>query len=104
MPLNFQRALAAVVFDSKVTDSEVEWGLASGAEIKTLPGKSLNEGFRRAFWRKPCGPDLKRFAARISYAAAAPRIHQQIAKPPRSFAARQSYTQKPDFVTAARRD
>jgi len=102
MPRNFQRAPAGVVFDPVVADSEVEWGLASGAEIKTVQGKSLNEGLRLAFGRKPCGPDLNWHPPWISGAPAAPRIHQQVAEPPRSTGC-QSYTKKPDFVTAAHR-
>ncbi len=102
--VNFQHAPAGAVFDPLVADSEVERGLASGAEIKTIQGKSLNEGLRLAFGWKPRGPDLNRLPPRISGAPASSRIHQQIAEPPRSAAARQSHAKKPDFVTAPRRD
>ena len=104
MAVNLQRALAGTVFDPLVADSEVERGLASGAEIKTIQGKSLNEGLRLAFGRKPRGPDLNWLPARISGAPAAARIHQQIPEPPGSAAVRQSHAKKPDFVTAPRRD
>ena len=103
MSLSLQRTLAGVVFNPLSTDSEVEWGLTFGAEIKTFQGKSLNEALRLAFRRKPCSPDLNGLPAWISGAPAAPRIHQQIPEPPRSTAVRQSYAQKPDLVTAARR-
>jgi len=104
MSVDFQRALAGAVFDPLVADSEVEWGLASGAEIKTIQGKSLNEALRLAFGRKPRGPDLNRLPPWISGAPASSRIHQQVPEPPRSAAARQSYAKKPDFATAPRRD
>jgi len=104
MSLNLQRALAGIVSDSKLVDSEVERGLASSAEIETVRGKSLNEALRFARRRKPCGPDLNRLPARISSASASPQVHQQIAEPPRSTATRQSYAKKPDFVTAPHRD
>jgi hypothetical protein len=76
MSLNFQRPLAGTVIDLLVADSEVEWSLAPGAEIKTLQGESLNEGLRLAFGRKPCGPDLNWLPARISGAPTSSRIHQ----------------------------
>ena len=104
MTVNFQRAAAGAVFDSIVTDSEVEWGLTSSADIKTFKRKSLNEALRLRFRRKPCGPDLNRHPAWISGAPAPSSIHQQIAEPPRSAAVRQPYAQKPDFVTATRRE
>ncbi len=104
MSVNFQRAPAGTVLDPLIADSEVEWGLASGAEIKTIQGKSLNEALRLALRRKPRSPDLNRIPAWISGAPATARIHQQIAEPPRSATARQSHAKKPDFVTAPRRD
>ena len=104
MPLNFQRPLAGAVIDPMAADSEVKRGLASGAEIETVQGKSPNEGLRTAFGRKPCRPDLNRLAARISGATTSPGIQQQIPEPPRTTSLRQSYTKKPDFVTAPRRD
>lgn len=104
MPLNFQSALAGVVVDLLIADSEVEWSLASGAAIETLQGKSPNEGLRLAFGWKPCGPDLNWLPAWITGAPAPPRIQQQIPEPPGSTALRQPYTKKPDFVTAAHGD
>ena len=104
MSFNFQRAAAKAVFDTIVTDSEVEWGLASGAEIKAFQRKSLNEALRLPFRRKPCGPDLNRHPTWISGAPAASSVHQQIPEPPRSAAACQPHAQKPYFVTAARRE
>ena len=66
MPLDFQSALAGVVFDREVTDSEVEWGLSSGTEIEIRRGKPLNEALRLAFGQKPCHPNLNRLPERIS--------------------------------------
>src|SRR5271157_4394671 len=70
MSVNIQRAPAGTVLDPLIADSEVERGLASGAEIKTIQGKSLNEGLRLAIGRKPRGPDLNRLPAWISGAPA----------------------------------
>ena len=102
MSVNFQRALAGAVFDPLVADSEVKRGVASGAEIKTIRGKSLDEGLRPTFRRKPRGPDLHRLPTWISGTPASSGIHQQVPEPPRSAAARESHAKKPDLVTAPR--
>jgi len=104
MSVNIQRALAGAFVDRILSDAEVEGISAPCAEIKSIESKSLNEGYWLAVCGKPRGPDLHRLPAGISRAAGAPGIHQQVAEPPRSAAARESHAKKPDFVSSPRRE
>ena len=101
--VDFQGASAAILFDHIAAVSKMKWSLAARAKLQTLRRKSLNEALRLSVPRKPSSPNLNRHPARVFGATVAPRIHHQIAEPPGATPIRQSQTNKPDFVAAARR-
>jgi hypothetical protein len=103
MSVQFQVSAAGRLPDSVGTDSKVERILPRGANVEIVQRKSLNKAPRLIIARKPGGPHLDRHSARVVWATAASRIHQQISKPPGPVTVRQSETNKPNFITAARR-
>src|SRR5579871_4615438 len=103
MTVNLQQAPAGVFIDPNAANSKMKRTLPPAAEVHCRKRESLNEALRITTSRKPRGPDLNRHSSWVPGAAVSPRIHQQIAKPPRSAPVQQSHTHKPHFIPAPHR-
>src|ERR1700739_4026233 len=100
VPAHIQSSPAKVFSNFVASGFEVERRLTSTADAESRHRKSLDKAPRRIIGRKPCSPNLHRHALRISRAAAAARIHQQVAEPPGTAAVGQSQAKKPHFIPA----
>src|SRR5208283_479416 len=98
--IDCQGPSAGIFLDLVAANSKVKRSLTSAADIQSLQRKSLNQAQRLAARWEPRRPHLNGHALRVPGAAAAPRIHQQVAKPPRPAAVGQSHAEKPDFIAA----
>src|SRR5579862_9358080 len=100
VPVHIQSSPAKVYPDFVVSGFEVERCLTTRADAESRQRKSLDKALRRVIRRKPGGPHLHRHALRISRAAAATGIHQQVTEPPCAAAVRQSQAHKPHLIPA----
>ncbi len=100
MSAHLQLATAGSLVNRILPGSKVKRICPSGAEFQPPHRKALNEAFRLPLSRKPCGPHLHGHAARVFRATSSPRISQQIPKPPRPTAVRQSHANKPNLIAA----
>ncbi len=98
--VDLQIAAAGILFDCIAAMPKTKWSPPPRAELQILRRKSLNEALRLSLARKPRGPNLNRHPAWVPGATPAPRIHQQIAEPPRTTPIGYSQTNKPYFVAA----
>ena len=100
MAINFQGSPARILINVVAANSQMKRRLLSAAEIQSFQQESLDEALRLTTCGKPCCPNLNGHSMRISDAAVAPGVHQQITEPPRTATIRQSHTKKPNFITA----
>ena len=91
MAVDFQSSPAGIFPDLDAANSKVKRSLPSSANVQSGQRESLNQAQRFPARREPGRPHLNGHSLQVSGAAAAPGIHQQIAKPPRAAAVGESH-------------